>query len=129
MSALSILPEGYGDIDYSGLPCECCKGTLRRYIELGIFTGDSMYAILTGNLWGAAGRLDDGHWAVLRDTMRWIYNEPPGRIYGSKEIVDRWLSHRGAIGLVGECPECEGTNLNEDSTVCFDCQVLDIVGG
>ena len=129
MSALSVLPEGYGDIDYSGLPCECCKGTLRRYIELGIFTGDSMYAILTGNLWGAAGRLDDGHWAVLRDTMRWIHNEPPGRIYGSKEIVDRWLSHRGAIGLIGKCPECDGTNLNEDSTVCFDCQTSDIVGG
>ncbi len=29
----------------------------------------------------------------------------------------------------GECPECEGTNLNEDGTVCFDCQASDIVGG
>ena len=29
----------------------------------------------------------------------------------------------------GKCPECDGTNLNEDSTVCFDCQISDIVGG
>ena len=21
-----------------------------------------------------------------------------------------------------ECPECEGINLNEDHTICFDCQ-------
>ena len=126
---MSILPEGYGDIDYSGLPCECCKGTLRRYIELGIPTGDAMRAVLVGDLFSAVARLDTNHWKTLRDTLIWIHNEPPGRIYGSKEIVDKWLSHKGAIGLVKECPECDGTNLNEDNTVCFDCQVLDIVGG
>ena len=26
---------------------------------------------------------------------------------------------------MNECPECEGTNLNEDKTVCFDCQAAD----
>ena len=126
---MSILPEAYMDIDYSGLPCECCKGTLRRYIELGIPTGDAMKAILIGDLFGAVARLDTNHWKTLRDTLIWLHNEPPGRVYGSKEIVNRWLSHKGAIGLIEKCPECEGTNLNEDSTVCFDCQVLDIVGG
>ena len=24
-----------------------------------------------------------------------------------------------------ECPECDGKNLNEDMTVCFDCQTED----
>lgn len=23
------------------------------------------------------------------------------------------------------CPECEGTNLNEEGTICFDCQTTD----
>ena len=24
-----------------------------------------------------------------------------------------------------ECPECEGSNLNEEKTLCFDCNVAD----
>jgi hypothetical protein len=26
---------------------------------------------------------------------------------------------------MNECPECEGTNLNEDKTICYDCQAAD----
>ena len=26
-----------------------------------------------------------------------------------------------------ECPECEGSNLNEEGTTCFDCQIADKV--
>jgi len=83
------------EIDYSGLPCECCKGTLQRYIDDGIPTGDSMLAILVGDLFGAVGRLDSNHWSVLKDTLRWLHNEPPHIVYGSREIVAEWMSHRG----------------------------------
>ena len=24
-----------------------------------------------------------------------------------------------------DCPECEGVNLNEDKTICYDCQAAD----
>ena len=26
---------------------------------------------------------------------------------------------------MNECPECEGTNLNEDKTLSYDCQAAD----
>jgi len=26
---------------------------------------------------------------------------------------------------MNECPECEGTNLNEAQTICYDCQAAD----
>ena len=28
-------------------------------------------------------------------------------------------------GVVETCPECEGSNLNEEGTICFDCQIAD----
>ena len=28
-----------------------------------------------------------------------------------------------------ECPECEGSNLNEEGTICFDCQGADYLQG
>jgi hypothetical protein len=28
-------------------------------------------------------------------------------------------------GVVETCPECEGSNLNEERTICFDCNVAD----
>ena len=86
------------EIDYSGLPCDCCKGTLKRYIEDGVDTGHGLYAILTGDLFLANSRLDNHHWSNLRDPVTWLYNEPPTIVYGSKERVDEWLSHSGARG-------------------------------
>jgi len=29
---------------------------------------------------------------------------------------------------MNECPECEGINLNEDKTICYDCQAADYQG-
>tara|TARA_Y100000310_G_scaffold34266_1_gene32427 strand:- start:3584 stop:3832 length:249 start_codon:yes stop_codon:yes gene_type:complete len=35
---------------------------------------------------------------------------------------DKWLSEEFGEELeLPQCPECEGTNLNEDATVCWDC--------
>lgn len=82
--------------DWDKLPCDCCKGTLRRYFEDGIFTGDSMFAVLSGDLYDAGGRLDDGHWKVLRDTMRFIYNELPANCAFSRERVIAWCNKGGA---------------------------------
>ena len=73
--------------DWDKLPCECCQGTLKRYFEEGIFTGDSTYAVLRGHLYDAGNRLDKGHWEVLKDTMRFIYNELPANCAFSKENV------------------------------------------
>ena len=29
---------------------------------------------------------------------------------------------------LAQCPECEGTNLNENATVCWDCHASDYAG-
>ena len=82
--------------DWDKLPCDCCKGTLRRYFEDGIFTGDSMFAVLRGDLYDAGGRLDTRHWELLRDTMRFIYNELPANCAFSRESVIAWCNKGGA---------------------------------
>jgi len=39
---------------------------------------------------------------------------------------DRWLSEKfGEEYDVPQCPECEGTNLNEDGTACWNCNASD----
>ena len=82
--------------DWDKLPCDCCKGTLQRYFEEGIFTGDSMYAVLSGDLYDAGNRLDKGHWEVLKDTMRFIYNELPAVCAFSRDNVIAWCNKGGA---------------------------------
>ena len=86
------------DIDYSGLPLECCKDSMRLYIENGYNPGSGMYAVLVGDLWEASGRLDEKHWENLKDTMRWIFNEPPSYIWGNRQRVDNWVADGGHNG-------------------------------
>ena len=39
---------------------------------------------------------------------------------------DRWLAEEfGEEIELAQCPECDGTNLTEDATKCFDCYASD----
>jgi len=39
---------------------------------------------------------------------------------------ERWLSEEfGEEYEIPQCPECEGTNLNEAGTTCWDCDASD----
>lgn len=87
------------ELEYDRLPCECCKGSLRRYFEHGIHTGDSLYAVLVGDLWSAVGRLDENHWDNLKEIMRWIYNEMPAMCNGSRDNVNTWIEKGGARNM------------------------------
>ena len=79
------------EIDYSGLHCDSCRGSMRRYMENKVETGGALRAILENDLFGAMGKLDLDHRDALHSTVVWIYNELPSGVWGSKDKVVDWL--------------------------------------
>jgi len=46
------------------------------------------------------------------------------RTTGKNMVTDIVLAGYDA-SMSKTCPECEGSNLNEEGTICFDCQIAD----
>lgn len=46
------------------------------------------------------------------------------RIKGTAKGADLIEAVDAAIANVDECPECTGTNLNEEKTLCWDCESM-----
>ena len=44
-----------------------------------------------------------------------------------KQIYLNKITKSGQVAI-NQCPECEGTNLNENATVCWDCHASDYAG-
>ena len=45
---------------------------------------------------------------------------------GKDMVTDIVLAgYDASVKETKECPECEGTNLNEEGTICFECQSAD----
>ena len=42
-----------------------------------------------------------------------------------KDMVSDIVMAGYDAGVSETCPECEGSNLNEERTICFDCNVAD----
>lgn len=67
------------------------KEALDRYIEHRISPGGFLKAVLENNLMEAIGRADTINRNNLHAICKYIYNELPGHIHGSKEKVKKHL--------------------------------------
>ncbi len=76
-------------IDYSRLP-ESLRGGMQRYLDHGIKPGSFMMAILTNDLRGACEQADDVNRHQLFEIVAWLYNNAPGKAWGSPDNVVRW---------------------------------------
>lgn len=55
--------------------------------------GDFLTAVLSNDLFGAAGRADSQNQRVLPEICKFIYNNLPNNSWGSPEIVKEWLKN------------------------------------
>ena len=67
---------------------------LNRYVSLGIHPGGGIGAVLENDLRGAMVNFDGGM-ERLRLTVTWMHNRAPAACWGSKEVVEKWMGHRG----------------------------------
>ena len=67
---------------------------MNRYVNHHIKPGDFLTAVIQNNLTEAIGRADEGSYSVLREIVRWFYNEAPFTCWGSPEKMDEWLKLR-----------------------------------
>lgn len=72
------------------------KDSLKRYVERGIEPGGFLTAVLENDLMGAMGRADAINRANLHNICRYVYNELPSHIWGSREIVQNHTSQKQA---------------------------------
>lgn len=70
------------------LPKEIRNG-IDRYAQAGIRTGDCLYRILAGDLFGAFSRADD---RTMPAIVAYIANQLPSVCHGSEAIVNRWIA-------------------------------------
>jgi hypothetical protein len=64
---------------------------LNRYVNERCQTGSFLYAILTNNLREAVMRADDKNIRLIPEIVCFVYNEIPGKCWGSVEKVEAWL--------------------------------------
>ena len=66
------------------------------YVATRTRPSDMVYAILSGDLWGAVAAVnndphwDDPNWSNLADIITYIVEQAPGA-YGDKVTVEAWL--------------------------------------
>jgi hypothetical protein len=74
---------------------------LERYVRLGVRPGSCLYAILSGNLFEAFARSDPETEQAMPAIARYIREHVPGHLWGSPEVVSRYIAECAA--------ELEGT--------------------
>ncbi len=76
-----------------GCPVELVE-SLRRYVEKRVPTGGFLRAVLSNDLTGAMMRADSVNRFRMYEIVMYIFNELPGKSWGSPEAVDKWLERR-----------------------------------
>lgn len=72
---------------------EIIKESLDRYTKDRIPTGGFLTAVLENDLMGAMGRADHINRQRLPEICKYIYNELPSGIWGSREKVQNHLKN------------------------------------
>lgn len=67
--------------------------SLRNYLKHGISPGSGIRAVLEGDLFQAARRLDNDSWASLRDLVQFAHHYMPVSSYGDSRLVREWLDN------------------------------------
>jgi len=73
---------------YDHLPL---KDSIDRYVQDHTPVGGFLTALLSNDLFIAVMRADDINVALLRDYVRYLFNETPATCWGSPEKVKAWL--------------------------------------
>ena len=84
------------------------KNTLVRYVVDGLPPGDSMAAILRGDLLRAVCRADEETFINMREIVRYIYNHCPPNCHnlggGNLGVVEDWIASFAPHDA--DCPIC-----------------------
>ena len=91
-----IFPPDYAKVPGSDRMTESVK----HYLEHGYHPGNFLTAVITNDLRGAIAHADDDNAAVMRDWVRFFYNEVQGNAWGSVEIMTDWMHNFDADGNV-----------------------------
>jgi hypothetical protein len=81
----------HGDIDYSTAPNQAMVAGIKRYVENRIRPGHFLTALLSNDLTGTFNRADGTNEPLIREWVRWVYNEMPSDMVGSREKVEAYL--------------------------------------
>jgi len=79
-------------IDYETAPNQSMVPGIKRYVENRIRPGHFLTALLSNDLTGTFNRADGTNEPLIREWVRWVYNEMPFPMVGSREKVEAWLS-------------------------------------
>ena len=87
--------------DYTKVPgSDRMRTSVQHYLEHGFYPGNFLTAVITNDLRGAFAHADDDNAAVMRDWVRFFYNEAQGNAWGSVEIMTDWMHNFDADGNV-----------------------------
>ena len=67
------------------------RGGIERYLAHRIAPGSFLRAVLENDLMGAVGHADEESARELQALVRWLWQEMPSNLWGSKERVAAWL--------------------------------------
>lgn len=81
------------NVNYDNLPIHM-QNSIRLYVEEKIEPGSFLFAVLSNDLTQAFGRADEINREAMFDWANWLYNECPRNIWGSREIVQKWIDSR-----------------------------------
>lgn len=70
---------------------EGIKNSLELYITKGYKPGGFLTSVLENDLTGAVGRADHINIKRLPDIVKYIYNNIPSNVWGSRAIVEKHL--------------------------------------
>lgn len=74
---------------------------LIEYVCKGHCCGAFMCALVSGDLYNAVKKADDGNKLQIVQLVEWIYNHAPVGSYGSPEKAHAWIEARGLEGKGG----------------------------
>lgn len=86
-------------INYDLLP-ESLRGGMRLYVEHGIRPGSFLEAVLKDSLTGAFAQADARSLVHMFGIVRFLYNEMPMTLWGSRAVVEEWIRAKTAERLV-----------------------------
>jgi len=84
-------------IDFSAAPS--MKNSFRLYIEKGISMGSFGNALLCGDLFEAAARVDFDNAMYIVDIANFVRYSFPSFTFGNRELVNEWIKFGGALDL------------------------------
>ena len=95
--------KGQWQINYSTAPNQSMVAGIKRYVDKGIMPGHFLTALFSDKLTDTFARADGTNTPLIKEWVRWVYNEMPSDLVGS---LDRMAAHVLEIQKAIECHGC-----------------------